>query len=583
LELEDIDVPQQWWPAILALPTKAGEPDFGGTKLPAELMTQLETYYTESGSLLDKVYEARLVGSPDRPLVSLQLKLDSTQQAAKLALLQAKSVFMVKGGPGTGKSTVLLDTAVTVARQRNVQQPQQSLLPDVVARRPIGLMTFNWELRDRHIADATFLAPELGIAQRVKDLQPGDSLVISNLDKWVTRPVMVEELRYASVALEGQKELEFLKARIAQVTSADARQGSLLNGIADRAGADYLLDEVNLMILGWGFGRCQEYLDANRKGRKLSLKPTEREAVWALAQAHENQLESSTPKQWTWATGRRRVLQALNEDETLLNKYRLDLLLVDEAQDMTPVMIRLLLALVGGHTIERLRFASDPGQCLYGPALMWSRIHEKLTFQGKTAILKTAHRSGQALLDAAHFLRLAKDDGEEEVPKAFARRQGDKPTLVWASTQSHLELIRRWWVEKWVNRGRSPKDVAILCREHRQAQAVRNTLGIGRASKEDPVRTLHQARGQGWPVVIIPFLAESTFPPESQRKGLQGTEAWQEAMEEERSLLYIGLTRASHQAILLADPEERSQLLHRLDEGQWEVKTWGPASQEVNP
>jgi len=443
-------------------------------------------------------------------------------------------------------------------------------------------MTFNWELRDRHIADVSFLAPELRIAQRVKDLQAEDPLVISNLDTWVTRPVMVDELGYAPKALDGHKELDFFKARITQVGIANAHQGSLLKGIADRAGADYLLDEVNLMVLGWGFVRCQEYLDANRKGRKLNLKPAEREAVWTLAQAHVNQLESSNPKQWTWATGRKQVLQALTKDKTLQDKYRLDLLMVDEAQDMTPVMIRLMLALVGGHDIKRLRFASDPGQCLYGPALMWSRIHDKLTFQGKTAILKTAHRSGQALLDATHFLRLAKDDGEEEVPKAVARRQGEKPTLVWASMNSHLELLRRWWSEKWVNRGRSPKDLAILCRDHRQAQCVRGILGIGRAAKDDPVRTLHQARGQGWPVVIIPFLAESTFPPENQRRGLQGAEAWQEAMEEERSLLYIGLTRASHQAILLADPQDRSQLLQRFDEGQWDVKTWTPTVPEVN-
>jgi len=583
LELEDIDVPERWWPTILALPTNAGEPDFGAAKLPAEVVTQLETYFTESGSFLDKVYEARLVGSPNRPLVALQLKLDPAQQAAKLALLQAKSVFMVKGGPGTGKSTVLLDTAVTVARQRSAQQVQQALLPDVVVRRPIGLMTFNKELSERHRADAAFLAPELSIAQRVKDVQSGDTLVISNLDTWVTRPVMVEDLHYSSDIIQLNKELEFLESRIQQVATEKPSFGDILKGIKDRVGVEYLLDEVNLMVLGWGFHRRQEYLDANRKGRKLSLKPSEREAVWVLARAHVKQLESSDPKQWTWATGRRRVLQALNEDEALQNKYRLDLLMVDEAQDMTPVMIRILLTLVGGeHAYHRLRFASDPGQCLYGPALMWSRIHDKLSFQGKTAILKTAHRSGQAILDAAHFLRLAKDDGEEEVPKAIARRLGDKPTLVWAVTDSHLDLVRKWW-KKWVDRERSPKDVAILCRDHRQAQSVRSEFKKHKLiQKDDPVRTIHQARGQGWPVVIIPFLSESTFPPEHQQKGLRGAEAWQEAMEEERSLLYIGLTRASHQAILLADPQDRSQLLQRLDEGQWDVKTWTPALPEVN-
>ena len=572
LELEDMGIPKMWWSAILALPLDDGAPDLSEAKLPDEVITQLMTYYTEAGSSLDKIYEARLVGPENRPLVSLQLKLDPEQQAAKQALLASRSVFMLKGGPGTGKSTVLLDAAVSLARHKRPQAGEQPRLLEAPNQHPIGLLTFNWELRDRHLEDAEILAPDLKVALRVKELGKDTGLVISNLDTWVTRPMMVEELGYAPKAITGRNELDLLKAQLQKVAAIQPRHGSILQGLSKRAGEEYILDEVNLMILGWGFGNRAEYLAANRKGRKLNLQPTEREAVWTLSELYIKDLESRSPKAWTWSSGRLATLQALSSNSKLQEKYQLDLLLVDEAQDMTPVMIRLLLALVGGeHEYRRLRFASDPGQCLYGPALLWRRIHDKLNFQGKTAILKTAHRSGQALLDAAHFLRLAKDDGEEEVPKATSRRKGDKPRLVWAQAGAHLELVRKWWQEEWAGRGRSPRDAAILCRDHQQAKSVRSVLGIGPTDKNDPVRTLHQARGQGWPVVIIPFLSESAFPPENQRKGLQGTEAWQEAMEEERSLLYIGLTRASHQSILMADPEDRSQLLQRVDEGQWDV------------
>jgi len=585
LDLEDMEIAPVWWAQIQTLAQDGEFPDLEHSGLPPEIISPLEVYCTEPGNHLDRLYEARLVGGVQAPMVALQLRLDPSQEAAKQSLLKADRVFMVRGGPGTGKSTVLLDYIVTLARRKARALGHQPELVPGTGQRPVGLLTFNWELRDRHIEDVGLLAPELKPAMRVKEVHQDTRLVISNLDTWVTRPVMVNVLGYARKAIEGDQEMRFLKSRIQAFEGTHPEEARRLWGLIDRAGEEYLLDEINLMLLGWDFPTYEAY-KGNRagKGRKLGFQASESHAVWFFGQAYLDALEASEPKLWTWSSGRRRVLHALQTDEALRETYRLDLLGVDEAQDMTPVMIRIILELVGGErAAARLRFCSDPGQCLYGPPLKWKQIHREFLFgKGRAALLDVAHRSGQAILDATHFLRLAKDDGEdEEVPKAKARRQGEKPTLLWASQTHHLKLLGRWWREKWIGKGRSAKDVAILCRNHQQAQEIRAELGFGAYARDTPVRTLHQARGQGWPTIIIPFLAESTFPPENQRKGLQGQEAWREAMEEERSLLYVGLTRASHQAILLADPHDRSQLLDRLEEQLWDIKHWSPNAPEV--
>ncbi len=563
VDLEELEIPPRYRDAILALPIKDGEPQFHGSGLPKEIIGQLEAWYTSGETLLDRLYEVRMVAGRDpgvAPLVTLRLSLDPSQKDAEFRLLQAKGPYMVKGGPGTGKSVVLLHAAVERARQE-----VQRTIPDA-NRKPTGLMTFNKPIRDRHLADAAALAPDLGIASRATDLRDGTYLVITNLDRWVTAPVMKEKLGFTKSALRDETELQWMRRALAEVMASSPEHGRLLDQLQKRAGEDYLLSEINSVILGWGFTELDSYLKTDRKGRKLPLKSQEREAIWDLACTHGKRMKEA--KAWTFNSARPKVLRALRQDPALAQRYALDVLFVDEAQDLHPVMLQLLLTLVGGDP-KCLRLASDPGQCLFGQALVWNRVDDRLIFQGRTTLLRESHRSGKVMAEAIHGLRVAKDDGLESIPPPMAERRGESPRLVLLPAAEHLGWMSRWWAA-WLQSGRSPRDVGILCRDLDTKISVQAGLGLDLADREGPVRLLRQIRGPEWPVIIIPFLSQSRFPPLSDHQGLQG-DGLREAMEAERSLLYVGLTRASHRAILLADPEDRSELLDHLDLTKWIV------------
>lgn len=563
MDLEELEIPSHYWETILAIPTKDGEPAFQATILPKDILHVLEAWYTSSEPELDKLYEVRIVAGKNpgsAPLVTLRLALDPSQKEAEYRLLQSKGPYMVKGGPGTGKSVVLLHAAVERARQE-----AQRAIPDEDPK-PTGLMTFNKGIRDRHLADAAMLAPDLAPVSRSGDVRPGTHLVITNLDRWVTAPIMKEQLGFGKFALRGDQELQRLEGALEVVRNQSPEHGRALAQLIARAGEEYLLSEINTVLLGWAYTAKDSYLKADRKGRKLALRGTEREAVWDLACVHGSRLNGN--KEWSFASARPKVLRTLQADPALARRYAFDLLFVDEAQDLHPVMLNLLLALVGGDP-KRLRIASDPGQCLFGQALVWNRVDERLTFQGRTTLLRESHRAGLALAEAVHGLRVSKDDGLEPIPLPTAQRRGESPRLILRPANQHLEWLAEWWRD-WKRRGLPANDVAVLCRDLETKLAVQRRMGLDTRDLNGPVRLLRQVRGPEWPLIIIPFLTASHFPPAADRKGLQG-DALREAMEEERSLLYVGLTRASHRAILLADPEDRSELLEHLDLSRWLV------------
>jgi len=562
-DLQELEIPQRFWETILRFASRPGTPDFNASGLPEHVVDALEAWYTSAEAELDKIYEVRLIsghGPGAASLVTLRLVLDPSQREAEFRLLQSKGPYIVKGGPGTGKSVVLLHAAIERARQES-QRP----IPDEDPK-PTGLMTFNTGIRDRHLEDAAALAPDMTVALRASEVNAETPLVITNLDRWITRPVMVDHLGFKAAPLNEWNELGALRKALSEVKESQPRLGQILDQLVDRVGAEYILKEFTTVILGNGFSVKEGYLEAGRKGRKAPLKEPEREAIWALACRHGARLTQK--KLWTFPSARSKVLRAIQEDAGLARKYAFDLLFVDEAQDLHPVMLKMLLVLVGGDP-KRLRLASDPGQCLYGQAIVWNRVDQRLSFQGRSSILKESHRTGRALAEAVHRLRVSKEDGLEAIPLPSAHRQGERPRLVFCPQDQHLDWLDRWWAD-WNRRGHPVRDVALLCRDKATLEAVSARLNLDTRDPDTPVRLLKKIRGPEWPVVIIPFLTRSHFPPAQERARLH-TDALPEAMEDERSLLYVGLTRASHRAILLADPEDRSELLDYLELSKWRV------------
>jgi superfamily I DNA/RNA helicase len=73
--------------------------------------------------------------------------------------------------------------------------------------------------------------------------------------------------------------------------------------------------------------------------------------------------------------------------------------------------------------------------------------------------------------------------------------------------------------------------------------------------------TVHGAKGREWPLVVIVGFEEERFP--NRRALLEATDR-ERALEEERRLAYVALTRAGRRLVLAFDPERPSRFLTEL-------------------
>lgn len=73
--------------------------------------------------------------------------------------------------------------------------------------------------------------------------------------------------------------------------------------------------------------------------------------------------------------------------------------------------------------------------------------------------------------------------------------------------------------------------------------------------------TVHGAKGREWPTVVVIGFEEERFP---NRRALQGATDPQRAVEEERRLGYVALTRATRRLVLAFDPARPSRFLEEM-------------------
>jgi DNA helicase-2/ATP-dependent DNA helicase PcrA len=73
--------------------------------------------------------------------------------------------------------------------------------------------------------------------------------------------------------------------------------------------------------------------------------------------------------------------------------------------------------------------------------------------------------------------------------------------------------------------------------------------------------TVHGAKGREWPTVILIGFEEDRFP---NRRALLGAVDEQRALEEERRLAYVALTRATRRLVLAFDPKRPSRFLEEM-------------------
>lgn len=319
------------------------------------------------------------------------------------------------------------------------------------------------------------------------------------------------------------------------------------NGTKDH---DYWADEVEHVIKGRGITQFEQYADLARTGRRHPLNFNGRQAVWELYCAYDAELRKRGINDFA-------DLVLLAEAE--LRRKPMDgvysAVIVDEAQDLSCAMIRLLHSLVGDEP-DGLTLIGDGQQSIYPGG--YTLAEAGISVAGRGVVLDINYRNTAQIVNFAR--RLVAGDEYADIEGVLARgdvpssvpRGGAEPVIVRCANRRELNeamVSRVRSVTKDVGTGIG--DVAVLCITRRSAMDATSALlaaGFPVINLEEysgvpigaiKVGTIKRAKGLEFKQVLIPDIRREhtiTEPPADDTD----RERWDLTRRE----LYVAMTRA---------------------------------------
>lgn len=497
----------------LALFPQASAPAPVVATVPEPVMP-LPTSEVEQDALLspEEVNDALLQGVLAQPIEEWMSFLHPQQ--AKLVRRSFAGPSRVRGPAGTGKTVVGLHRAAYLARIK----PGRILVTTYVRTLPEVLR----ELLRR-------LAPEVV-----------DRVDFTGTHAFARRLLQERGVRFR---LDPAQSREAFDAAWHKVGTTSV----LGNGTKDH---DYWADEIEHVIKGRGISRFEHYADLTRTGRRHPLNLNGRQAVWELYRAYDSELRRRGVNDFADLV---LLAEAELRREPMQGVY--SAVIVDEAQDLSCAMVRLLHALVGDEP-DGFTLIGDGQQSIYPGG--YTLAEAGLSVAGRGVVLDINYRNTAQIVNFAQ--RLVAGDEYADIEGVLAR--GDVPSSVPRAgadpVVSHC-ASRRELNETMVHRVRNVTkdigtgigDVAVLCitrRASMDATAALLAAGFPVVNLEEysgvpiqaiKVGTIKRAKGLEFKQVLIPDIRrEHTImePPTDDTE----RERWDLTRRE----LYVAMTRA---------------------------------------
>jgi superfamily I DNA/RNA helicase len=480
-------------------------------------------------------------------LLAFLLKLDPRQE--KLVDWALDGPTMVKGGPGTGKSTVALYRVKSLLEKPESSGDERVLFTTFTR----ALVAASEQLLKQLLSEEQF--------ERVKVLRC-DQVAWRIANEAGNRPNMLPA---------GQRYQRLQKAmRSFEPPGNSTVERKMRRQALEELGLKYLLEEFKWIIEGRGLETFEEYREASRAGRGIPFGKKLRETVWALHQdflreVHEDGYE-------TWGELRNRALDAA-ESGAADRSY--DYVVVDEAQDLTPSAMALMAEIA--ESPEGIFMASDHKQSIYSRNYAYTTVHPDLQFVGRTRILRRNYRSTEEIERAAFPLVVSEDEDDPEMAECV--HSGPMPVLVRAEPGEEESK----WVAKFAKEmsrhlrfklGSTgvlvpTSDIAEDMAEHLSRQGLPAEYYKGENieldSPEVKVVTLHSSKGLEFPTAVVCGLYEGTYP----HRDDYDDDEYRERMRVYRRLLYVAMTRAMRGLMVVVPDDTDNEAIELLHSEDW--------------
>lgn len=470
--------------------------------------------------------------------------------------LNTNGPYRLTGGAGTGKTVVLVHRAVELARRN----PEARIIAT----------TFTTNLADQLRAHIQSLDPDVRLAENLGDR----GIFISNVDQLATHVV-----RPGDDLAEAMREVLGWSTDVPRVrTNEHAAWSDALATASLRTPIDGVLEEVPFLtteyasvILPFALTSAHDYMRASRKGRGAKLGRKQRAAMWAIVEAFRDGGQLADEVTFTERIAIATRMLDLGAPE---NGRVADHVLVDETQDLDPVRLVFLRALVAEGPND-LFLAGDEHQRIYSTAVRPS--HYGINIRGRSRRLRLNYRTTAQNLDLALSILDGGDysgalDSDEAGSDELTTKRGSYRSLMHGPTPEFVgaqslaeeydrvaEVLRSWAEDMSDGEEESPR-IGILTRTKTQRDnlvraleerglRVQNIDRGGYLNSQPAVMTLHRSKGTEFERVIL-FGIDDQHVPYAVRGYTFDTDGHDEAMLRERSLLYVGATRARERLVV---------------------------------
>jgi hypothetical protein len=491
--------PEDSEPAVATEPTEAADP---------RLAEALEA--PEASPEFVHVAADRLADVLTRPIEDWMVYLDPAQQ--DLVDRNYNGPARIRGAAGTGKTVVALHRARSLAAKK-----QKVLITTYVRNLP--------EVYD-HIFERW--AP----TER-------QSVHFSGVHSWANKYL---RRNHADVRLDPKEAAAAWRSACNRVAGA----GSALH----RAGLTsfYLQEEVDWVVRGRALPDLDAYLGLERNGRGTPLSRDLRQEVWRLSQEYAAELDKRGIADYTDV-----LLKAYDIARHKTPEY--DAVIIDEAQDLTDVALRLLFTLVGNRP-NGLLLVGDGQQSVYPGG--FNLLSLGIDVRGRSHVLTRNYRNTREVFAAALSVvgdhgfddgEAIKEPGTREVE---ITRTGPPPEVSANATDDEHDLALISAIETVIEDGTSIGDVAVLVATNALVERYAGLIddrGLptqllksydGRPSAEIKIGTYQRAKGLEFKHVFLPRLEAVG------KQGRRGAdvESQAEHLAKARRQLFVAMSRA---------------------------------------
>lgn len=479
----------------------------------------LETAESQSRFVVVDDDEAMLA-IMNAPLAQWRVFLHPTQN--KLARGDRSGSVRVLGGAGTGKTVLAMHRAKWLAEHRTL------------SGKKVLFTTFTRNLAaDIEQNLSTLCSPE--VAKKIE---------VKNLDAWVSGFMRSRKLEH----------------RIVYDRKKDAANQAWLAALATKDTSldfsdEFYSDELEQVVLAQGITTLDQYRRARRVGRGVLLSRSKRDAVWPVFEEYRGQLASRKLKEVNDAY--REIAEVIAEEGLANCVY--SAIVVDETQDFGPQALKLLRAMIPSAPND-LFFVGDGHQRIY-PRNRAAMSRCGIDIRGRSRKLYLNYRTTDeirrravSLLEGCEIDDL--DDGHDETSRYKSLSHGPAPETF---EVDGLEAAAAQTIS-FVNRVRSNNEntdtlsLCVICHSEKnrdaiaqqlQAAGIANIAITAQSNHSDArnvvhVATMHRAKGLEFDCVVVVTPSSYLGSPEETAS--------------RRKLLYVALTRAKREAVIIEHP-----------------------------